>query len=141
MTLEFKIDTTAITKAMRALDGFDKVAKQEIEHATQDNIQWGHDFLGKYPPKPHGSTYVRTGTLGRRWQHTVNEFSGGIRAILSNPTEYMPYVQDEVMQAKVHRGRWPTIQMLTRVPVYKFRQRYEQALRRIGDIMAGRFRG
>jgi hypothetical protein len=64
-----------------------------------------------YPPPPSGSTYRRTGTLGRRWKTSVEQTIDGIAAIVENPTEYSPYVQGEE-QAEVHRGRWRPIRKI-----------------------------
>lgn len=58
-----------------------------------------------YPSPPTGSTYRRTGTLGRRWTTTVEAVTSGVRGIIENPTSYAPMVQGE-QQAAVHRGRW-----------------------------------
>ena len=67
----------------------------------------------KYPPAPSGSTYRRTGTLGRRWtnsQPTI-EFGGSgafVAGRIGNNTVYGPWVQGADKQAAVHRGRWDT---------------------------------
>lgn len=68
-------------------------------------------YAAKYPPPPPGSTYRRTRTLGRLWTTSdpVVTVSGKLlNARIGNATPYGPYVQDEDLQAKVHRGRWQT---------------------------------
>lgn len=67
--------------------------------------------LMTYPPPPPGSTYRRTGTLGRRW--TVE--GGQMRWVIGNNTGYGPLVQDEAQQRPVHaRTGWPTAQAVAR---------------------------
>ena len=65
----------------------------------------------KYPDANPGSTYVRTGTLGRLWFHGTVKVSirkHSMRGTIGNATSYGPYVQDPDLQASVHRGRWRT---------------------------------
>ena len=133
--LEIQIDGREIVEAIRKLPMFDKVVKKWVNWATEINISWAHRFLANYPPPPAGSTYRRTGTLGRTWQSEIRATTSHVRAILANPTVYAPYVQDEDSQAMVHRGRWPTIQMLLRAPVSIFRKRYEEALELVAFTM------
>lgn len=55
----------------------------------------------------------RTGTLGRRWTSRVYP-SGGVALVgeWGNNTTYGPYVQDEDVQARFHRGRWQTTRLV-----------------------------
>lgn len=67
--------------------------------------------IATYPAPPPGSTYRRTGTLGRFWTSAVPEIvetSQGITGRYGNNLEYAPYVQDEELQADIHKSRWPT---------------------------------
>ncbi len=66
-----------------------------------------HD-MAVYPPAPEGSTYRRTGTLGRRWTSRVESLASNVTGVVGNVTVYAPYVQDAEKQAKVHQGRWQT---------------------------------
>lgn len=136
--LEIRLDAADVLKAIQGLQGFDGVAQHELSIATEENIVWAHDFIAKYPPASPTSSYVRTGTLGRNWAHEVRQFSGSVRALLANPVIYAPYVQDELAQAKIHRGRWPTVQMLLRAPVKLFEARYKIACQRILRTMESR---
>ena len=60
--------------------------------------------LARYPSPPSGSTYRRTGTLGREWM-TTNAF---LRHVVGNNVRYATYVQGPE-QAWMHRGRWRTV--------------------------------
>lgn len=67
-----------------------------------------HNKMADYPPQGANVTgYVRTGTLGRQWEHRVED--DGRRGIAENKqTPYAGYVQSAVQQAWMHRGRWST---------------------------------
>lgn len=59
--------------------------------------------LADYPAAPAGSTYQRTGTLGRLWTGAQPVWSNttglGFTGTLANATPYGPYVQDAQQQA------------------------------------------
>lgn len=61
-----------------------------------------------YPPQRSGSSYRRTGTLGRRWTHSISESPNEIRGTVGNNTAYGPFVQSRQFQVRVHQGRWQT---------------------------------
>lgn len=67
--------------------------------------------MAMYPPPPPGSTYRRTGTLGRRWTTGRREIpianSQRIEGRVGNNTSYGPFVQAKQFQHRIHRGRWP----------------------------------
>jgi len=68
-------------------------------------------YAAKYPPPPPGSTYRRTGTLGRLWttsNPSVSIAGKILNARIGNATPYGPCVQDPDLQKRVHRGRWQT---------------------------------
>lgn len=64
--------------------------------------------LATYPPPPAGSTYRRTGTLGRRWQFVTEIKPFRVVANVFNTTSYAPFVEGSMTQARIHQGRWPT---------------------------------
>ena len=66
--------------------------------------------MAKYPAARAGSSYRRTGTLGRRWTSVVTESANGLVGTVGNNTSYGPWVQSEMFQAAVHQGRWQTDQ-------------------------------
>lgn len=61
-----------------------------------------------YPSPPSGSTYRRTGTLGRRWTTKPIRRVDEVGREVGNKTDYAPVVQSEELQAALHRGRWQT---------------------------------
>jgi len=69
--------------------------------------------LKTYPPKVDSTTYRRTGTLGRSWSRTISGGGATVRAEITSSgyiAPYNRYVQDREQQARVHRGRWITVQ-------------------------------
>jgi hypothetical protein len=64
--------------------------------------------MAKYPTQPPGSTYRRTGSLGRRWTTAVEESRDTVRGTVGNNTSYAPWVQAKNFQARIHQGRWQT---------------------------------
>src|SRR5947209_4944579 len=77
--------------------------------------------LTKYPPTRPGSTYQRTGNLGRAWRARVtasgtNQYASQVGVELTNNVRgpdgraYGPFVQGDKTQAHMHRGRWTTDQ-------------------------------
>ena len=65
--------------------------------------------LASYPSQPAGSTYRRTGTLGRLWTSAKPSWAAkpsGFIGTLGNATSYGPYVQgDEQARGNAH---WDT---------------------------------
>ena len=70
--------------------------------------------MRRYPPPPPNSSYRRTGTLGKSWARNVHRSSDGWLAVIGSRLKYAPYVQDEARQAKIHQGRWQTIQSVAK---------------------------
>lgn len=97
---------------------FPAEAMKAAEIAMKAAVTVLHESLPGYPPPPEGSTYVRTGTLGRGWTESVEvtrpwEVVGS----LGTNVPYAPWVvgpdfpgeeiQGRTMyQAKVHVDRW-----------------------------------
>lgn len=63
--------------------------------------------MADYPPQPAGSTYIRTGTLGRRWTVKVMRVPGMVTTEVGNSTLYAPWVQSHQFQARSNR-HWQT---------------------------------
>ncbi len=80
--------------------------------------------------------YKRTGTLGRSWHKEVTgrgaDMVGRVYSD-GNKAPYNRYVQDREFQARVHQGRWSTIQEIAERNADNidamFRNRIEAALR------------
>lgn len=64
--------------------------------------------MQEYPTQRVGSTYRRTGTLGRLWVTKVYQEGAYLTGKVGNRVRYAPFVQSRQFQARIHRGRWQT---------------------------------
>ena len=64
--------------------------------------------MQEYPIQRVGSTYRRTGTLGRLWTTRIQQSGQYMEGKVGNRVKYAPFVQSRQFQARVHRGRWQT---------------------------------
>lgn len=90
-----------------------RIIEEELEDAGDTILAAGIALLADEPAPPGGSRYVRTHKLSRAWRETDRRFvvAGNSRSVvLRNPTPYLAWVQVQATQAKVHRGRWETIE-------------------------------
>jgi len=90
-----------------------------------------------YPRQRPGSTYRRTGTLGRKWSVAVSRRGGIYTARLRNPTSYAPDVQGVLGQKPVHKGRWPTDRAMLKEQSRKIVGFYGTARRNIMEAFNG----
>lgn len=85
--------------------------------------------LARYPSPPSGSTYRRTGTLGRGWTTEHNY----LRHALGNNVRYATYVQGPE-QARMHQGRWRTADEVAAGNVERIARDIAEA---IGRVLGG----
>jgi len=89
--------------------------------------------MANYPAQRAGSSYVRTGTLGRLWTTKVESSATRVTGLVGNKLEYAPFVQSRQLQSRVHRGRWQTemdvIERSEREIIGLFRAAIEEAVR------------
>jgi hypothetical protein len=88
--------------------------------------------MKKYPPQRGGTSYRRTGTLGRRWTSRISQDANELEGKIGNSTSYGPYVQSQMFQAQQHKGLWQTDQDVatkeTPTIVADFEQAIQEAL-------------
>lgn len=96
-----------IDALIRKLDSIDDV-HTVLRPPMQRAVYRLQRDMADYPPARPSSSYVRTGTLGRRWTTKVNQTSTGLTGVIGNNTYYGPFVQSKQFQAWMHRGRWQT---------------------------------
>ena len=63
--------------------------------------------LKYYPPKPSGSSYVRTYDLRFGWR--ASKWGDGTKIKIVNAVPYAGFVQGDGQQAWFHKGRWRTV--------------------------------
>jgi len=52
--------------------------------------------------------YVRTGKLGQSWTWRITETGNGLSGTVGTNLKYAPWVQNDELQARIHRGNWMT---------------------------------
>lgn len=70
--------------------------------------------MANYPQQRAGSTYRRTGTLGRRWVTEQRRTSDSLEQVTGNNTIYAPFVQSKRFQRPPFKGRWRTDEQVMR---------------------------
>ena len=106
--IDMTITVEGAKELRRAFARAPRIYTRHARRAMTKTVGLGEQKLKAYPPPIAGSSYQRTGTLGRRWTHKVTGLLGGVTGIIHNLTPYGPWVQSEEFQASVHRGRWQT---------------------------------
>lgn len=88
----------------------------------KEAVLYVHSQVPPYPAPPVGSTYRRTGTLGRTVttmqgsepsalsRVEVSALGGNVVGIIGTRLDYGPEVISEGEQIRVHAGRWWTLQ-------------------------------
>ncbi len=79
----------------------------------EDSTTYTLAIIKRYPEEPPNSTYTRTHTLEKSWSRRFEGSGLTIRGIVGSNGNMAPYnrrVQDRDRQARIHRGRWQTIQ-------------------------------
>jgi hypothetical protein len=104
------IEVKGLDETLKRLDGLGGI--NALRPVMMKSLYRLQSYMQEYPPARPRSSYVRTGTLGRKWTAeatpvvtaTGNELHGKVGIKLS----YAPFVQSARFQARVHRGRWRT---------------------------------
>ena len=86
--------------------------KPALVKAMDRSMKHVHSSVPPYPAPPPTSTYVRTELLGRSIGTEVKSLGAAIVGTIGTPTVYAPFVISKGEQAKVHRGRWWTLQQV-----------------------------
>jgi hypothetical protein len=130
--MRVKITSPDIEKAIKKMGDADKIVQQELRTGHTEASAFAQSHLAQYPTAPSGSSYTRTGTLGKGWTLETHAVASDINTVVSNATPYGHFVQDEP-QAWMHVGRWNnTTQSLARVPqLTKIKDYFTDALSRI----------
>ena len=104
------IDIEGIDKLFSKLDRVQAIST--LRPPMQRSVYRLQRDMAQYPPARPGSSYIRTGTLGRRWTTQVTETADGLTGKTGNNTSYGPFVQSQMFQAAVHQGRWQSDQQV-----------------------------
>ncbi len=118
-----------------------RLIEAELEDAGDTIFARAIEILATEPAPPSGSKYQRTHRLVNTWRETDRRFvvAGNSRsAVLRNATPYVGVVQSKGSQAKVHKGRWATIED-TELKLAPFAaQKLQEAGENVAAALAGK---
>lgn len=127
---EVSVNVEGSEALLALLKQFPDVVKKEIEAVINKGLYLLQAGAADYPPPPPGSTYRRTGTLGRLWtsaQHQIRVSGNALEGRIGNATPYGPYVQSQAKQAAIHQGRWKTIEQIMKEAEPEINELLDQA--------------
>ena len=108
--ITIEIDAAAAIDMLRTMpDRIDRAMRGAMTDSTVLLLR----EMKQYPAPPDGSTYTRTGTLGKSWSKRIEGRGMEITGIVGSNGNMAPYnygVQDRDRQWRIHQGRWTTIQ-------------------------------
>lgn len=138
--MSFAIDIKGLAPLLDALERWPDIVRPILEETADAALLSLIPDLADYPPKPAGSTYRRSGTLGRLWTSARPEFaplSSGFEARIGNRTPYGVFVQGE-WQTKSHReAGWKTDEDIVTKHQAELESYFEQALERVVEAVNG----
>jgi len=123
----FQKDLQELTQA---LADFPRIAAGDVRAGVEKALLLLQGRAAEYPPARQGSTYRRTGTLGRLWTSATRvvelggESGAFVQGRVGNAVPYARFVQGPSDQAAIHRDRWLTTEQVV-----------EQADQEIGMIL------
>lgn len=126
------ITITGIDQLMRKLNNMQDV-NEVLRPPMQRAVFRLQRDMANYPPARPSSSYVRTGTYGRRWTTAINESNQGLTGKVGNNTVYGPFVGSQQFQAAVHRNRWLTDAQAVERNRARIVADFEQAIQRALD--------
>lgn len=139
--MQAQIEIRGLDRVRRKLERMKQSIRPQMEKATREAIHYVHSQVPAYPPPPPTSTYRRTGTLGRSvtvFQHhapgalsRVEPLGDEVRGVIGTAIEYAPDVIDERHQARMHKGRWYTLQRVVRQATVGIKRIYEKMVREL----------
>jgi len=134
MADEVTVTIEGLDKLIKRLDRAPNLVKNLAADAIARSVYLIHGEVGKYPPRPAGSTYRRTGTLGRSFSTMVDlqRFRGRVGTRL----EYAGYVIGP-RQAEIHRGRWKTVEDVAKKLLPDIQKIFAKAVKDLVKELAG----
>lgn len=140
--MPFSIDIPQLPALLTALSAYPDIAQPILEETSSAALLSLIPDLASYPPQPSGSTYRRTGTLGRTWTSARPEWaplSSGFEASIGNATPYAVYVQGEY-QSRGNR-HWQTADEVIDAHQADIESYFDSALDRIAEAVDARVGG
>lgn len=102
-----------LDQIVRAFAGAPHVIEEEVGKAVETVMDRAASLLAAEPAAPSGSRYIRSHKLSGEWRSNKPRFvvaGNAKRSVLRNDTPYARWVQSRDTQARVHQGRWKTVE-------------------------------
>jgi hypothetical protein len=133
--VSFDVTIDGLQSLLDALRDWPELVAPELERASDAALLSLIPDLADYPEPPAGSTYRRSGNLGRLWTTARPEFaqlSTGFEASIGNARPGAEFVEGE-RQAEVHQGRWPTTEQVIRDHTVEIEHYFDNALQKVAE--------
>lgn len=137
MSDDLRIEFRGLDEVIAKYERIERDMPQALTKTMTRAVIYAQGQIPAYPSPPPGSSYRRTGTLGRvvtafPGQHggrnlgggggsgdgvpltRVEPIGGGVRGVIGGKLSYLPDVVGEGTQVRAHRGRWWTLQKVIR---------------------------
>lgn len=137
--MSFSVEVQGLEPLLAALDHWPEIVQPILEDSASAALLSLIPSLASYPDEPAASTYDRTGLLGREWITARPEFapeSSGFEASLGNNRPGAEFVQGE-RQAKIHQGRWSTVDQIVQTHQAEIEAYFERGLERVVEAIEG----
>jgi hypothetical protein len=126
MAVNITIDTTELDQALDRLGG------DVLRRPMTQSLALLQAEMADYPPPPSGSTYRRTGTLGRSWTSQITGSGKDMKGEVGNNVSYGPYVQDAERQAR-RMKHWQTDEQVARDNERRIISLFDEYLQGLAD--------
>ena len=142
---EIKIDINGLDRAIERLKRVPEALNRSMIHVMTLSLLELWSAVRPYPSKPSGSTYKRTGTLGRSLgssqvggksgaQPTVYSIQGqGNKSVgrFGTDLSYAKYVIDPKRQAYMHKPRLWTMENVKKAALPKIKKHWYDLVKRV----------
>lgn len=140
--IEVTFDPPDLPQRMR---NYPDKLEREMEQTMKQTLLRVQGSVPQYPSPPSGSSYVRTGTLGRSIGlggqadiYETRRIGGGYEARLGTRLDYAPYVIGDNEQAWMHKGRWWTLKSVAEKAKPGIERLFEAMSKRLAAFLEGR---
>lgn len=140
-SIELRITPPDLVPRMRR---YPEKLQSEMERTMKQSLAHLQGSVPEYPAADPSSSYVRTGTLGRSIGlggradiYQIDAIGGGYEAKFGTRLSYAPYVIDADRQARMHSGRWWTLQSVLGRAQPGIMRLFEAMTRRMVEFLGG----
>ena len=114
-----------------------KLANEALTESTKAVHKRLSEYTQTKPPKPSGSTYIRTFILKDSVQFNIKPFGTSGEGRVYTGLDYAPYVIGHENQATIHMGRWWTEKSVADEMMPVVVSYFSDALDKVARLIAG----